>query len=356
MTADARELASGFLDRRWQPIPVPWAKKRPTLEGWQNLRLNKDDLPGYFRDGRMNVGILLGQPSRGLIDVDLDCPEAIALAPEFLPPTTCRFGRKSKPGSHWEYLAVPLVATTKFQDVDPADQDRTTTMIVEVRSTGSMTVFPGSLHPSGEPIEWVANAEPAVVDGRVLIREVTQLAVAAVLVRHWPAPGARNEMAMAAAGFLARARVEATMAKKIMLAAAREAGDEEFEKRGDVGRTFENLRAGRPVTGGPRLTAFLRGDGTKVVAELRKWLRVSGPQLRDLPAINASDLDLGRVSTAAWDAVLADNAAPVVFRHGGLLVRIAGDDDGTPIVEPLHMDRLRARLARVARWYVGKKR
>ncbi len=37
-------------------------------------------------------------------------------------------------------------------------------MIVELRSTGCQTVFPGSVHPSGGLIEWSSNGEPAEVD------------------------------------------------------------------------------------------------------------------------------------------------------------------------------------------------
>jgi hypothetical protein len=41
-------------------------------------------------------------------------------------------------------------------------------MVVELRSTGAQTVFPGSVHPSGEPIEWDCDGEPTIVDPDVL--------------------------------------------------------------------------------------------------------------------------------------------------------------------------------------------
>jgi|SRR5215471_16982880 len=43
--------------------------------------------------------------SAGLVDVDLDCEEAIELAPLYLPETGAIFGRKSAPKSHWLYIA-----------------------------------------------------------------------------------------------------------------------------------------------------------------------------------------------------------------------------------------------------------
>jgi hypothetical protein len=50
-----------------------------------------------------NVGIVLGPSSQGLTDVDLDCVEAIAIAPYILPRTEAIFGRASKRASHWLY-------------------------------------------------------------------------------------------------------------------------------------------------------------------------------------------------------------------------------------------------------------
>ena len=49
-----------------------------------------------------NIGILLGSLSGGVVDVDLDCPEAIAIAPIVLPQTVT-FGREYE-----EAVALPL--------------------------------------------------------------------------------------------------------------------------------------------------------------------------------------------------------------------------------------------------------
>jgi hypothetical protein len=48
----------------------------------------------------MNIGVLLGAPSRDLVDIDLDCPEALVFKDRFLLKTEAVFGRPSKPGSH----------------------------------------------------------------------------------------------------------------------------------------------------------------------------------------------------------------------------------------------------------------
>ena len=84
------------------------------LKGWTDLRLSESDLPAHF-NGTGNIGVLLGEPSGWLVDVDLDCEEAVALAPRFLPPTGAMSGRPGKPASHWWYVCEGM-KTRKHQD------------------------------------------------------------------------------------------------------------------------------------------------------------------------------------------------------------------------------------------------
>src|SRR5262249_20789517 len=63
----------------------------------------------FFLNEPQNVGVLLGEPSGGLIDIDLDCREAVELAASLLPHTGAVFGRSSKRRSHHVYVADPLV-------------------------------------------------------------------------------------------------------------------------------------------------------------------------------------------------------------------------------------------------------
>src|SRR5205085_2528608 len=78
---------------------------------------------------------------------DLDHPDAVLLADSFLPHTDGVFGRGGKPRSHWLYMITAPVKTAKFKSACGA-------MIVELRSTGCQTVWPGSTHPSGEAVRW----------------------------------------------------------------------------------------------------------------------------------------------------------------------------------------------------------
>ena len=191
------QIAEKYQDRGWAPIPVPYKSKAPVISGWQNLRLEGPEIPNYFDGGPLNVGVLNGDPSGGLVDIDLDAPEAILIAPHLLPASSSVFGRDSKRRSHWLFVADPLEATVQYEDSGD--------MLLEYRSTGSQTIHPGSVHPSGEPITWDQDGEPACLDGRLLKDATSKLAAAVILARHWPVQGVRQKAAMALAGGLVRA-------------------------------------------------------------------------------------------------------------------------------------------------------
>jgi len=150
-------------------------EKGPRLRGWQRLWLTADDLPRHF-GGDGNIGVLLGDPSGGLVDVDLDCAEAIELAEQFLPPTDAVTGRPSRPGSHRWYIAA---GAATVQHKDPATRE----MIVELRSTGAQTLVGPSVHPDGEPY-YPLEGEPAEVPAATLAACVKALAEAVIERRH----------------------------------------------------------------------------------------------------------------------------------------------------------------------------
>jgi hypothetical protein len=169
------EAARWYLARGYAPIPVPAGEKKPRLKGWTGLRLTEPDLPAHF-NGTGNIGILLGEPSGWLVDVDLDSPEARELAEQHLPPTGPKTGRAGSPASHWWYVAPG--ARTK-QHRDPVTGES----IVELRSTGAQTLVGPSVHPSGETYDPL-DGEPAQVDAAHLAACVAALAAAVVTRRH----------------------------------------------------------------------------------------------------------------------------------------------------------------------------
>ena len=180
MTAtDTLDAATEYTGNRgWRLVPVKRGTKRPPMNGWQALRLDASDLPKHFANGA-SIGVLNGEPSGGLVDVDLDSAEAVAMAMHFLAKTACRHGRPSRPESHCWYTCDPLPDTTKFQDPMRPEAEG---MIVELRSTGTQTVLPPSPHPDDECYEWHAEGKPTLIDGRVLLGATSRLAAASLPV------------------------------------------------------------------------------------------------------------------------------------------------------------------------------
>jgi hypothetical protein len=269
----AREDARRYLGEGRAVLPVhgkvPWdCARSAALDEWQMLRLTPTDLPTYFAGAVTGVGVLTGPRFGGLTDIDLDCDEALAAADVFLPQTRCVFGRPSKPQSHRIYV-TDIGETTRFKDVNKA---RTT--LVELRAAGAQTVFPRSLHESGEPVRFDEDGEPARVAGDVLRTSVAQLAATTLLARYWPRqPGSRHDLALALAGYLLRGGVAPETAAQILETAAGIAGDPERCDRGAAVRsTDKQLAADRKATGRPTLIALLGEPGTAIVEKLTEWL------------------------------------------------------------------------------------
>jgi hypothetical protein len=166
----ARKAAERYLARGWSVIPIPHRTKKAIYKGWPQIRLTHETLDQHFNGRPQNIGVLLGEPSGWLIDVDLDHQRAVELAPQFLPPTPLVFGRPGKQRSHWLYRSTAPLVTEKFAS-------KSSGMIVEVRSTGTQTVFPPRVHESGEPIAWEDEGQqPAKVNADLLIESAKRLA------------------------------------------------------------------------------------------------------------------------------------------------------------------------------------
>ena len=110
------EHALSYIIQGMAPIPIPHAQKAPIIKGWTKLRLTEAEARAHFREEPQNIGILLGEPSRNLTDIDLDCEETVALAKKFLPETNCIFGRQSKLASHWIYRTDQNLKTIRYQE------------------------------------------------------------------------------------------------------------------------------------------------------------------------------------------------------------------------------------------------
>lgn len=268
------EAARRHILRGFQPVAIPTITKGPNTPGWHLLRYAEadfNDLPALFPpDG--NIGLNLGAPSGGLVDIDLDCPEAISLGRAYLPLTDMMHGRPSNPNSHYWYIVEPFINLQQFRD--PTGNGKK--MIVELRSSdgtkGFQTVIPPSMHPDGERIAWVSDGDPRRVDGPELISRVKIIAAGALLARHFPGEGQRHEFALALASVLLRHDTPEEEAYKFVFEVCRAGGSTDPAARAQtVPSTAKKIEEGGSVTGIPRLVEIV-GDG--VVKRFCEWMEI----------------------------------------------------------------------------------
>jgi hypothetical protein len=163
-----------------------------------------------------------------------------------------------------------------FQDIDGA-------MLVELRTggggKGSVSMFPPSLHPgSGEVVEWDEDGEPQRIDGDELKQKVSELAVATLLVRHYPRGGGRHQAFLVLGGLLARARFSADDIELFAEVVANAAGDEEVQKRIEAAASaVDRLVQNEDTPGLPRFAAVW---GQAVAERAAEWLGLNEPTQR----------------------------------------------------------------------------
>jgi|TARA_R110000868_G_scaffold270979_2_gene530434 hypothetical protein len=164
--------------------------KKGVAESW-TVRLKKQIKQlDQFKEFT-NVNIATGGDSL-VVDVDLDCPEALLLADAFLNPTGMEFGRESTPRSHRLYKVIDL--TKKHTRVYFDFKEKEKSMLVELRANKHYTMC-GGQYDNGEKVVWSKYETPVEVNYDTLHKQLSKLAVACVILRKAPTPGTkmRNE-------------------------------------------------------------------------------------------------------------------------------------------------------------------
>lgn len=291
------EAALDAYRRGLTPLPIPRHSKGPVMAGWNKLRWpdpTTDTGEGedavrvafeeYTAGGSTNLGVLLGEASGDLIDVDLDHPAAMRLKSYLLPYTAAIHGRETSRKSHYWYRAKPgtLPATRRLRIPDTSG--RGSGVSVEIRGNGAQTLVPPSIHPAtaetyeweGEP--WGGDEGPAVVDGTELLAQVILLGLCAVLLDSWPGPGQRHDAYVALAGGLLRYGDSQTVhpfwernAGLVIRTLARATHDEdgaEQREREAIYTTKRRLREGGEATGFTRLAEYIGEESVQIVERL----------------------------------------------------------------------------------------
>ena len=230
------------------PVMIPMGKKGPDAKNWHQTRYeDAATIKEAFGD-KGNVGILLGQ-EHGVVDIDLDCPEAAAVARYLLPQDTAIFGRQGSPRSHYLYSCKDAGEGLRLKDGEGK-------VTVELRSQpggkACQTVMPGSIHPSGQPIVWWSQQEPMQIDYQRLSDLVQDIHGAAVLLRGYPAEGSRHDFWLAAGGLWAKSGIPKERALRILHAvfSVAESDPSEMEdRRKAVSTSYERSGSGKSCVG-----------------------------------------------------------------------------------------------------------
>ena len=335
------EAACIYHARGWVPIQFERHRKFPFDNEWQKTRHDDVD-PRTFNGG--NVGIITGEPSGGLMDVDIDCSEALLLADEFLPPTGMEHGRQSKPRSHRWYLAAGAVPRTmQLKDADAGT-------IVELRAgAGShQTMVPPSWHHDAkEDVRWeTPKLEPATLAGADLRTAVRHLAAASLLLRAYPrGSGGRHNLVFAIAGTLLRGGWNEDDTRDFIGKIARAAGDEEVRDReAAVANSAGRIASDGPAKGLPALAEIV---GEKHAAKIVDWL--------DLRRGKRERKEKDGPRRATLSEIVAAIGADILEGHALRLNEMTGNVEhgGRPISD-VWLAALRTKLEETAQLLAGK--
>lgn len=340
--------ARNYVTKGWKPIQVHPGEKRPIGDDWQKQRHTLENVDAAF-PRVTNIGLLLGEPSGGLVDVDID-HELAHSCKHLLPETGMVHGRTGSPSSHnWYQIEGTPPPTTQFKD--PINGK----MIIELRSTGGQTVVPPSRYTSGDThldLRWESFDTPGKVTGEDLLRAVARVASITLVAEHWPQQGSRHVAALALAGTLLRGGCTIEDAQDFIEGVCVAAGDDEVKDRlAAVASTAERIAAGEMTTGAP---TFADLTDEKIVSTIQRWLGLKQaacpggwdtPILFDqikTPEIPASLLPgvYGDFAKALADAAEIPEALAVVTVLGTISATVAKRIEVAPIsgwTEPVNI-------------------
>lgn len=270
-------------DNNFRGVPVVYRSKAAATKDYVSPTYQTPD-DSLWRTTQLNLGLVVGPKANGPGDGDLDCPEAIFLAPYFFPPTPGVFGRESKRRSHLLYL-VDDEELPKITFMDPMRKGKDQG-ILELRGDGGhQTVLPGSVHESGELIEWdqeIGSRAPVLprVSASVLIRAAQMTATAVLIARHLWNPGSRNDVSNALCGMFQRLGWSLEDTERMIQAVMDFTGDEDGRMRLITARnTYNKAERGAKTTGSTKLKEITAAP--LVVDRILEWVGDPSTQFID---------------------------------------------------------------------------
>ena len=192
--------------------------KKAIAESWA-VRLSKQVKKlDQFKEFQ-NYNIATGGDTL-VVDIDLDCPEALLLADYFIPSTKLEFGRASTPRSHRLLKVIDLNKkhTRTFFDFKGDEKS----MLVEIRANKHYTMALGQ-YDNGEKVVWNSVGQPTEIHWDTLIKVAALLSVACVVLRKFPAAGKHDDYIRYMVNALWHHKIEQSDCKKIMEAVLKKA-------------------------------------------------------------------------------------------------------------------------------------
>lgn len=372
----AREIVQSYYDRNYRVVywPQDGDLKGPVNEGWPNERP-----PISEWNDRKRCGLVLATevaPGKRLYDVDIDFAAGSKVAQVFLPPTGFIYGRTSKRVSHCFYYAPDIITTRRYED--PVDH----ACLIELRgakhdgSAGMQSMVPPSFWSKDgkvEPLVFVCDGDPALVETSSLKSRVVLSAIAMILAKNLGKWGFGHEVRLAWAGFLLRFRsVPPAFGPTDRIAITPEdlitMGEwiSEFcdnREVDDVRRVVTSTAAAldngdKKVSGGPKFARLIGPHAKQILTAIRRWL---GQEIT--AGIEIRPGELPHVVDQAEASLLECGADIPIYQRAGQLVRpvkndrASRDEDriqrpaGSTVISVIRESWLLEQMARAAPWY-----
>ena len=250
-------------------VSLKQQSKEPIGIAWQKKPISPDLVHGAFKTNGHNIGLINGDAS-GIVDVDLDCREAKQFASLVLPKGLAAFEHAGNDRGHILYRVNDAGKTQRYQCPETGET------LVELRSNGSQTMIPPSIHPSGQKLKFTFlddTVTPLNFDDLQI--QVRKIAALCLIARHWR-EGIRHSLALGVAGLLLKTDHDEAQSKEIIAAICEVTGDEELHDRlKAIETTFDQPLEN--VAGFSQIEAML---GSKVAKRIFEWMGSSSASLQ----------------------------------------------------------------------------
>ena len=290
------ELAETYRNLGLDVVPVHPRSKVPLHKQWQTTRASAGD---FSED--CNIAIHCGASQGHMVVVDCDSPFASKLC-HFLLPETPTWGRQQSTWSHYIYQC-PGVNGVKHVALKSLVRNRT--CVLEILANTHLCLLPGSVHPSGEEIQFedsraLKDITIAEVGDAELWSLCKRIAGGAVLLENWNEhEGTRHELAYLLPAACLQNGWAVEEVKAFFQVFFLVSDDPERQDRQRcVDDTITKFTQNEELSGWPRVREILDADLAVYLA--KKW--GLGP-IEDLVDSSSSRSSSSSSSTPAWQAL-----------------------------------------------------